>query len=134
MLVVLISGRIAQHNGEFEGLVPTCAKLARYWVWLEWQILLSSLSVTRKIWQINPKIDPAVAWVSAKAGDEIGVTLYANSITLTPGTVSVDTRGNQIQVHALDRAGIAELHKGVMSERVYHVVSHRYDTTGEIQQ
>jgi multicomponent Na+:H+ antiporter subunit E len=43
---------------------------------------------------------------------------FANSITLTPGTVSMSVYPDEIHVHALDQAGIEELKAGEMDRRI----------------
>jgi multicomponent Na+:H+ antiporter subunit E len=48
----------------------------------------------------------------------VGVATYANSITLTPGTISVDVREGEILVHALTKEGAAGLLSGEMDRRV----------------
>ena len=48
----------------------------------------------------------------------VGVVTYANSITLTPGTISVDVRHDEILVHALTQAGAEGLIEGEMDRRV----------------
>ena len=48
----------------------------------------------------------------------MGKVIYANSITLTPGTVSVDLVGDEITVHALLRENIEDLQAGEMDRRI----------------
>jgi multicomponent Na+:H+ antiporter subunit E len=52
---------------------------------------------------ISPRraIDPAVIKVRTNARTDLGKTLFANAITLTPGTVTVDVDGDRVVVHAL---------------------------------
>jgi multicomponent Na+:H+ antiporter subunit E len=47
-----------------------------------------------------------------------GVATYANSITLTPGTITVEVSGNDLIVHALVRDGADDLEAGGMDRRV----------------
>jgi multicomponent Na+:H+ antiporter subunit E len=49
---------------------------------------------------------------------EIGRALYANSITLTPGTVSIDLGEDYVSVHALTEEGAQALIEGEMDRRV----------------
>ena len=91
-----------------------------YWPWLAWQIVLSALNVTRLI--LNPRlpITPTMVRVSAKQASSVGLTTYANSITLTPGTISVELseRAQAIWVHAITRDGADGLQDDPMNERV----------------
>ncbi len=96
-----------------------------YWPWLAWQIALSAWTVSLII--INPRlpISPTLLRVNASQKSDVGKVTYANSITLTPGTISVDMEGDEILVHALTRKGAAELAAGTMDRRVS-----RFEGTG----
>jgi multicomponent Na+:H+ antiporter subunit E len=48
----------------------------------------------------------------------VGRTIYANSITLTPGTVTIDVRGTELEVHALTEDSAAGVQSGVMDAHV----------------
>lgn len=92
-----------------------------YWPWLAWQIVLSALNVTRIILDPRLPISPTMVQVGARQGSSVGITTYANSITLTPGTISVEVSEAEraIWVHAITRDG-AEALEGddEMNERV----------------
>ena len=89
-----------------------------YWPWLAWQIVLSALTVSRIILTPRLPISPALVRVKMSQKSDVGKVTYANSITLTPGTVSVDIEGDEILVHALTQKGAAELAEGEMDRRV----------------
>lgn len=76
-----------------------------YWPWLGWQMALSALNVSKMI--LNPRlpISPTMVKVGAQQASAVGLTTYANSITLTPGTISVEVSepGKTIWVHAISR-------------------------------
>jgi multicomponent Na+:H+ antiporter subunit E len=48
----------------------------------------------------------------------VGIATYANSITLTPGTITTGLKSNVLTVHALVRDGAADLEGGGMDARV----------------
>ena len=66
----------------------------------------------------------APPWCASRASQtsDLGKVIYANSITLTPGTISVDVAGGYITVHALSREGADSLEAGEMDRRVTKVV------------
>lgn len=88
-----------------------------YWPWLVWQIILSALNVTRII--INPSlpISPTLTRVKMTQKSDVARVTYANSITLTPGTISVDVEGDEILVHAITRDNASDLEAGDMDRR-----------------
>ena len=97
------------------GLLPG---LMRYGPWLFIQIIRSNLDVAKRI--ITPKlpIHPTVIHVDAKDHTEVGRVTYANSITLTPGTISLDVSEDAIEVHALTEEAAKDLMSGEMGRRV----------------
>ena len=76
-----------------------------YWPWLGWQIVLSALNVSRLILDPKLPISPTMVKVDTLQKSAVGLTTYANSITLTPGTISVEVseKGSAIWVHAITR-------------------------------
>lgn len=92
--------------------------MAKYVPWLLGQIVLSSVHVTKLIWGNSKKLSPSLSKVSAKNIPENKRVLYANSITLTPGTLSVDLENDEITVHALQADSIEELKQGGMENKI----------------
>ena len=57
-------------------------------------------------------------WIEVKNLSELGVSIYANSITLTPGTISVETKKDKILVHYLEQNGYKDLLSGRMKKKL----------------
>lgn len=89
-----------------------------YWPWLIWEIVKSAWSVTKIIIDPALPISPTVVTVNASQKTSSGINTYANSITLTPGTITVDVSGNELTIHALTQEGAADLEAGGMDARV----------------
>lgn len=89
-----------------------------YLVWLGWQIVLSSLDVAKLIWRSPNKVSPAIETIKTGKLKDKGRVLYANSITLTPGTLSVDLSDDSITVHALRSESLEELKAGSMEQNI----------------
>lgn len=91
-----------------------------YWPWLVLEIAKSTLSVTRVI--LDPRLPISPRLVRAPIGPKtpVGIATYANSITLTPGTLSVevDRQRGEMVVHALTDATASDLLTGAMDHRV----------------
>jgi multicomponent Na+:H+ antiporter subunit E len=91
-----------------------------YWPWLVKEIAKSTLSVTRII--LTPRLPITPRLVRAPCGPKtaVGVATYANSITLTPGTITVevDRRRGEVVVHALTDNNASDLLTGDMDRRV----------------
>ncbi len=93
-------------------------KLPRFFGWLIVKIIRSNIDVVRHIWLGNGSISPCAARLPLGQKSDLGRVIYANAITLTPGTVAMDMDDDTVLVHALTRAGIEELQEGEMRRRV----------------
>ena len=91
-----------------------------YWPWLMKEIAKSAWGVSRIILDPRLPIRPTLVRVKTSQKTAVGVVTYANSITLTPGTISMDVKRGEILVHALTRDGAAGLLDGEMDRRVTH--------------
>lgn len=93
-------------------------RFPRYWLWLGWEIVKSNLEVARIILAPRPAPSPRFVTIDATALDEFGQALLGNSITLTPGTLTLQLRDGRLRVHCLTREGAAALAEGEMTRRV----------------
>ena len=98
--------------------VELALRLLLYLPWLLWQIVKANVDVARRILHPGLPISPVLIRVKAGQKHDIARVVYANSITLTPGTVSVDTQGDEITVHALSQEAAEALGTGEMDRRV----------------
>lgn len=89
-----------------------------YWPWLLKEIAKANIDVTRRILDPRLPISPTLVRVKASQRSDIGRVTYANSITLTPGTVAIDLQRDEIVVHALTREAAAALEGDEMDRRV----------------
>ncbi len=87
---------------------PRLIQLVRYWGWLGGEILKANIAVAREILRPDMDLQPTVFRVRAPQDSDLGRTVFANSITLTPGTVTMDVDGDEFIVHALT-PGMADL-------------------------
>jgi len=76
-------------------------RLFGYWAWLAREIVKASIDVTKRIWNPRMPITPAVFRLRASQPSELGQVIYANSITLTPGTVTMRLGDGELYVHAI---------------------------------
>ncbi len=93
-------------------------KLPLFIPWFFIEIIKSNLDVCRRILSPKLPIDPIFVTVNASQLDDLGKAVFANCITLTPGTYSVDTNSDSIEVHALTKELAEYLQKGELSKRI----------------
>ncbi len=89
-----------------------------YWPWLFVEIAKAAVDVTKIILSSRLSISPTLIRVHASQRTTAGLATYANSITLTPGTITARVSGNEFLVHAVTRSGAKDLAKGTMDRRV----------------
>ena len=89
-----------------------------YYPWLTLEIAKSAWAVTKVILHPSLPISPTMTVVRASQKTAAGVATYANSITLTPGTMTVGVNGSDLTIHALVKEGALDLEGGGMDRRV----------------
>ncbi len=90
-----------------------------YFIWLIIQIIKSALYVAKVAVIRMDELDPSIAWFRADYDNPAASALLANSITLTPGTVTIDISDDGIySVHALSGKLREGLLDGSMQQKV----------------
>jgi len=89
-----------------------------YWPWLAWEIVKANIDVTKIILSPKMSISPMMFKVKASQQTEIGHVTYGNSITLTPGTVTVALVDDDLTVHAITQEMADGVKTGDMDRRV----------------
>ncbi|MFN3868617.1 MAG: Na+/H+ antiporter subunit E [Hyphomicrobiaceae bacterium] len=117
LLIVALS--VHMHVVDAEGHPTQLFRPAlTYWPWLGWEMIKSSWAVTKIVLDPKLPISPTMTVVKASQRTAGGLATYGNSITLTPGTVTTDIKGNIFTVHALVRDGALDVEAGGMDARV----------------
>ena len=91
-------------------------RLPIYTVWLFKEIIKANIDTAKIIIINNP--DPQNFRVKSSQKTEAGKVTYANSITLTPGTVTTVLDGDILEVHALSSDMADDVKSGVMDKKV----------------
>ena len=89
-----------------------------YWPWLAKEIVKSAWDVTKVILSPRLPIQPTLVRFRPSQHTEIGLVTHANSITLTPGTITIEADRDEFLVHALTTAGAEGVTGGDMDARV----------------
>jgi len=97
------------------------ARFIAYIPWLIQQIVLSNIHVASLVLRRRMPIDPQIVKFKTKLETDISFVTLANSITLTPGTITMDIKDGVFYVHALSRKVAEELNAGDMEDRVAHI-------------
>ena len=111
---------IIDAEGQPLGLIPG---LLRYAPSLATKIVCACIDVAWRITRPSLPIQPTIIRVPANHQTVAGRVSFANSITLTPGTISLDVLEKEIEVHALTAESATDLESGEMGKRVEHLES-----------
>lgn len=93
-------------------------KFVSYLGWLIWQVIITNIDVARRIWNPSLPIKPVSRKIKVSIKDPLIKTIYANSITLTPGTVTTEVGEDYFVVQALNTESLDELEEGEMQRRL----------------
>ncbi len=93
-------------------------RLMGFWGWLGAEIVRSSIAVARHVLSPTLKVEPRIVRLDISHLEPVDQALLGNSITLTPGTLSLDVDQGELLVHALDVDGAQGLIDGEMQKRV----------------
>lgn len=77
--------------------------LAGYIGWLIVEIVKAHAAFIAVMFRPKHTIDPVLLTVRTTARTDLAKALFASSVTLTPGTLTLDTGGDKVRVHALTR-------------------------------
>lgn len=117
LLVVYLSYRMRLFDAEVFG-GRFLLRLVRYWGWLAREIFRSSLEVTRAVLSPGLPISPTVAEFDSRCKNPTDQAILGNSITLTPGTLTLQIQDGHFVVHALSESGAQDILDGEMDRRV----------------
>jgi multicomponent Na+:H+ antiporter subunit E len=92
--------------------------LARFWAVMMREITVSNVEVVRAILSPRLPIQPHFLRVRTRQSTDLGKVILANSITLTPGTVTVDVQGDELLVHALTESSGRAVEEGQLDRAV----------------
>ncbi|MCU6763130.1 Multiple resistance and pH homeostasis protein E [uncultured Roseburia sp.] len=93
--------------------------LAVYLIWLLKELILSNIDVAKAVLKKSLPITPEVIRFQVKYDNPLAITLLANSITLTPGTLTLNVTADGIfEIHSLTPAASEGIKSGSMAKKV----------------
>lgn len=126
-LVVYLAHRMAVVDSE--GVpVHLWGRIFGYWGWLLVQIVKANFDVARIVLSRKLDISPTIVKVSSLQQTDLGRVIFANSIILTPATLTMDIHEGVLTVHGLTQRSAAEVEEGEMNRRVARLESNSSDT------
>ena len=77
-------------------------RIIGYFFYLVGEVFKSAFAVIRLIWSPTQVIEPEVTSFHTKLKTDAGKVVLANSITMTPGTITIDVQEDEFLIHCLD--------------------------------
>lgn len=118
LLVAYISHDLLVGEAEIRTSSKRVLRFLAYLPWLLYQILLANIDVAYRTLHPKMPIEPGIIRFKTNLKTEMALTTLANSITLTPGTVTIDVREGEYFVHAIAKEPAEGLLAGEMQARV----------------
>ena len=97
-------------------------RLLGYCFWLVWQIFLANLHLLRLAFSSRSALQPHIVRYESNLETDFQKFLLANSITLTPGTVTIKIMGDTFYIHAISDIAAQGL-DGEMERRIHQIFS-----------
>lgn len=120
LIVSQLSSDLLFPSFDLKRIAPTWPRFALYIPWLLLQVIKANIHVLMLTFhpRMMTLIDPRIIKFRSKLKSELALTTFANSITLTPGTITVYTTDyGEFEVHVLDRKSASDL-PGDMEKRI----------------
>ncbi len=122
-IVAFFSGDLLFPELKTKGLLRSWIRFIRYIPWLLYQIFLANLNLLYLTFhpRMMDLIDPRIIKFKSRLQNDLSLVTFANSITLTPGTITVYTSiDGDFKVHAIDKRSREGL-PGEMENRIVKV-------------
>ena len=103
------------------GMTKMGWRLPAYWFWLLTEIVKSAIQVARIV--LSPKIpkNHRLVRLTSSSGEELPRVILGNSITLSPGTITIDIDDHEVLVHCICEEGAQDMESGELQRRIDRV-------------
>lgn len=130
--LVYRNGQASKSDGPAPSFLISLGRFARYSLWLMWSVVQSNLEVAYLVLHPKMPIRPGLLRFTTKLQSEIGQIILANSITLTPGTITVDFNDGTYTIHTLVPSAAGTLVDARMQSKLESIFGERQERTTNI--
>ncbi len=107
-------------------------KFIVYIPWLLWEIILANVEIAYLVLSPKPLVDPQIVRFKNDLKTDLGIVTLAHSITLTPGTVTVDANREEFVIHAIWQKSAEGIISGEMQRKVKKIEGEVMKIEGEM--
>jgi multicomponent Na+:H+ antiporter subunit E len=124
---LLYSGQYKRADFGSRHMLASAWRLFVYAPWLVWAIIKANIQVAVIILKPRMPIDPGWFQFSTQLKGKVSKVTLANSITLTPGTITADMKQSKMIIHFIVPESASDLVSGVMQNKVGAVFEEKND-------
>ncbi len=106
-------------------------KFIVYIPWLLWEIILANVEIAYLVLNPKPLVDPQIVRFKNDLKTDLGIVTLAHSITLTPGTVTVEANREEFVIHAIWQKSADGIIGGEMQQKVKKIEGDVMEIEGE---
>ncbi len=106
-------------------------KFIVYIPWLLWEIILANVEIAYLVLNPKPLVDPQIVRFKNDLKTDLGIVTLAHSITLTPGTVTVEANREEFVIHAIWQKSADGIIGGEMQRKVKKIEGDVMEIEGE---
>ena len=118
LLVMFFMKRMGEKDGYAVEINLKIIDTLKYLFWLIFEVAKCNLAVVKLLLARKVQIAQEFIEIPVSTKSDLAQVIFANSITLTPGTVTVETEDNSLLVHVLNSDNSTESELGNMGQRV----------------
>jgi multicomponent Na+:H+ antiporter subunit E len=107
-------------------------KFIVYVPWLLWEIILANVEIAYLVLNPKPLVDPQIVRFKPDLKTDLGIVTLANSITLTPGTITVEANKEEFVIHAIWQKSAEGIINGEMQRKVKKIEGDVMEIEGEM--
>ena len=107
-------------------------KFIVYIPWLLWEIILANVEIAYLVLSPKPLVDPQIVRFKNDLKTDLGIVTLAHSITLTPGTVTVEANREEFVIHAIWQKSADGIIGGEMQQKVKKIEGEVMKIEGEM--
>jgi multicomponent Na+:H+ antiporter subunit E len=126
ILFLFIPCFISYYFMKWLGILPKRFQLNCYSVlycfWLINEIIKSSFVTMKFAWSKNLQLMPTMEWIDSEQDTILGLVIYCNSISLTPGTIVLNLKDKKLLVHVLEYKSIIELNTHLIDRKIQQII------------
>jgi multicomponent Na+:H+ antiporter subunit E len=131
LIVAYLSHDIFIGKADLKTEVGRVFRFIKYVPWLLWQIILCNVEIAYLVLNPKPLVDPQIVRFKPDLKTDLGIVTLANSITLTPGTVTVEANEEEFVIHAIWKKSAEGIISGEMQRKVKKIEGDVMEIEGE---